>query len=155
MAVFADYQLLAAMGHLLEYLKTAPPPEADPMAVKPFGLFPYRLPPVLLKDPDIVPQPLTTSGAPAPEYIAGPVITPKVITFGELWPSWSNSPGWTNSVTQPKATAENKPAPAAAPAPATTNPSSVVADRWPDAPLSFAAPARDPQWGPFAPEKPK
>jgi adhesin transport system outer membrane protein len=85
-AVFADYQLLAAMGHLLEYIKTAPPPEADPIAQRPFGLLHYRLPPVIVRDPDVAPEPLNVHGAADPTpYLWGP----KVIIFGERAPGWA------------------------------------------------------------------
>src|SRR5258707_3700487 len=42
--VFADYQLLAAMGTLLEYLKAPPPVDAAPLDVIPFAVFPYTPP---------------------------------------------------------------------------------------------------------------
>jgi adhesin transport system outer membrane protein len=83
-AVFADFQLLATMGHLLEYIKTAPPPEADPLAVRPFGLFPYKLPPVILKDPDIGPEPLNVrEGWIAPEAVPQPT---KSAAISQRWP---------------------------------------------------------------------
>ena len=56
--VFADYQLLAAMGQLLSYLKTTRPVDAEPLEPKPFLLFPTKLPPILID----LPQP----GAPEP-----------------------------------------------------------------------------------------
>jgi outer membrane protein, adhesin transport system len=46
--VFADYQLLAAMGSLLDYLKTAPPVEAAPLDRIPLGILPIKLPPIIL-----------------------------------------------------------------------------------------------------------
>src|SRR3954453_16961780 len=69
-AVFADYQLLAAMGQLLDYLKTAGPPEAEPLYSTPF-IFPTKLPPILLNPPGPGPEPLkvapgATELAPAP-----------------------------------------------------------------------------------------
>lgn len=42
--VFADYQLLAAMGTLLEYLKAPPPVDAAPLDSIPFGIVGYKLP---------------------------------------------------------------------------------------------------------------
>jgi adhesin transport system outer membrane protein len=57
-AVFADYQLLAAMGELIEYIKAPPPADAAPLPIKPFGLFPTKLPPVLLHAPESGPAPL-------------------------------------------------------------------------------------------------
>lgn len=49
--VFADYQLLAAMGQLLVYLKTPHPMEAEPLDAIPFGIFPVKFAPILIKDP--------------------------------------------------------------------------------------------------------
>lgn len=49
--VFADYQLLAAMGQMLVYLKTPHPIEAEPLETTPFGPFPVKFAPVLLKPP--------------------------------------------------------------------------------------------------------
>jgi adhesin transport system outer membrane protein len=59
-AVFADYQLLAAMGKLLEYLKAPLPDEAEPLPQYPIGIFPSKLPPVLLHAPGTGPEPLST-----------------------------------------------------------------------------------------------
>src|SRR5581483_11230477 len=55
--VFADYQLLAAMGFLLDYLKTAPPVEAAPLDIIALGPLPPRLPPIVvnLRHPDFNP----------------------------------------------------------------------------------------------------
>lgn len=143
-AVFADYQLLAAMGHLLEYIKTAPPPEADPLAAKPFGLFPYRLPPVLLRDPDIAPEPLNVNGEASPGYVPGALISPKVITFGELWPNWTAAPAWSTAAVAGPAGGAGK-----------STAGSVVADRWAEPVMSFAAPVSPgPIAGPFGADKP-
>lgn len=57
-AVFADYQLLAAMGNLIEYVKAPPPADASALDVEPFGLFPTKLPPIILRDPVSGPEPL-------------------------------------------------------------------------------------------------
>src|SRR5262249_4952023 len=46
--VFADYQLLAAMGALLDYLKTAVPVDAAPLDIIPLGVLPTRLPPIFI-----------------------------------------------------------------------------------------------------------
>ena len=43
-AVFADYQLLAAMGQLLAYLKAPTSVDAEPLQTQPFGIFPMKLP---------------------------------------------------------------------------------------------------------------
>lgn len=57
-AVFADYQLLAAMGNLIEYVKSPPPADASPLDVEPFGLIPTKLPPIILHDPVSGSEPL-------------------------------------------------------------------------------------------------
>lgn len=87
-AVFADYQLLAAMGQLLNYLKTGRPPEADPLETKPLGLISIKLPPVLLSAPEPGPQPLNTV-APFPYSSSpfAPALEPRVVLFGERWSS--------------------------------------------------------------------
>lgn len=90
-AVFADYQLLAAMGQLLDYLKTPAPVEADPLDVKPFLLFPTKLPPVIIKDPGQPgPEPLKVASAGvvdarAEAVDAVPANPPKVMSFGDRW----------------------------------------------------------------------
>jgi adhesin transport system outer membrane protein len=67
-AVFADYQLLAAMGNLIEYVKAPPPADASP-DVEPFGLFPTKLPPIILHDPVTGPEPLPVKRAePVPVF---------------------------------------------------------------------------------------
>jgi hypothetical protein len=57
--VFADYQLLAAMGSLLDYLKTAIPIDAAPLDIIPLGALPVKLPPFLV-------WPATFAGIPHP-----------------------------------------------------------------------------------------
>lgn len=134
-AVFADYQLLAAMGHLLEYIKTAPPPEAEPMVHRPFGPYPYRLPPVLLRDPDVAPEPLNVHGTPAPTpYLWGP----KVLMFGERAPAWAVADA-----------AESPAAKLASQAPAKTAAASPVDSRWPEPVSAFSAADIERMAGPF------
>jgi len=65
-AVFADYQLLATMGKLVDYLRLALPSESEPLETKPFGLVPTKLPPVLLHAPGPGPEPLKVAPAPLP-----------------------------------------------------------------------------------------
>lgn len=66
-AVFADYQLLAAMGGLIEYIKAPPPADAAPLPVQPFGLFPTEVAPVLLHLPKTGSEPLKVErAAPVP-----------------------------------------------------------------------------------------
>lgn len=130
-AVFADFQLLATMGHLLEYIKTAPPPEADPLAVRPFGLFPYRLPPILLKDPDIAPEPLNTRQGDASGTFIMP-FAPKVVSMSDRWPAttWvtaASPSSWNTTLAVEK--------------------SSVITNRWPGPATAFAPQAQG--WGPF------
>jgi adhesin transport system outer membrane protein len=60
-AVFADYQLLAAMGRLLAYLKAPHPVDAEPVLPSSFGLaglIPNRLPPLLITLPHPGSEPL-------------------------------------------------------------------------------------------------
>ena len=57
--VFADYQLLAAMGSLLDYLTTAIPIDAAPLDTIPLGALPIKLPPFLI-------WPATFAGLPHP-----------------------------------------------------------------------------------------
>lgn len=89
-AVFADYQLLATMGKLLEYLKAPQPAEAEPMPVVPFGIYPSKLPPVLLRAPGPGPEPLSvfepmpTTGSTWPLPVAGPKAI--VSNIQQLWP---------------------------------------------------------------------
>ena len=65
-AVYADYQLLAFTGKLLAYAKTPAPLEAAPLAQKPLGILPGKLPPILINPPEPSgPEPLNLS-APVP-----------------------------------------------------------------------------------------
>ena len=72
-AVFADYQLLAAMGQLLSYLKSPVPVEAAPLETIPLGVFPTKLPPVLLHLPRTGPEPLNPLTVPATPFVPGPM----------------------------------------------------------------------------------
>jgi adhesin transport system outer membrane protein len=89
--VFADYQLLAAMGTLLEYLKAPPPVDAAPMDVFSFGIVPYKLPTFRVTLPDTGSEPLRVSDA-AIGASAGPAAYAAVEpenAFKERWPRWS------------------------------------------------------------------
>jgi adhesin transport system outer membrane protein len=87
--VFSDYQLLAAMGSLLDYLKQPHPVDAEPLAAAPYGLIAYKFAPVLIGLPSPGPEPLnpalvpptgaTTAAAYAPEN------PPAVIRFSDRW----------------------------------------------------------------------
>jgi adhesin transport system outer membrane protein len=69
-AVFADYQLLAAMGHLLEYMKGPRPVDSEPLEPKPFGLIPGQLPPILLKLPEPPSEPINVGRSAGADYAA-------------------------------------------------------------------------------------
>jgi adhesin transport system outer membrane protein len=93
-AVFADYQLLAAMGKLTEFLKAPTLGEAEPLSMAPLGLYPTKLPPVLLRLPSPGPEPLSTfepmpkTGAtwPLPTWWSAPKT--KVSDIQQLWPTY-------------------------------------------------------------------
>ncbi len=70
--VFADYQLLAAMGTLLEYLKAPPPVDAAPLDSIPFGLIGYKLPTLRINLPQTGSEPLRVP-VPAAEVSGRPV----------------------------------------------------------------------------------
>lgn len=84
--VFADYQLLAAMGQLLHHLKTAKPPEADPLENGPVGFIPIKFPRILLHAPEPGSEPLNAV-APIPVWSSpfSPQVEPRVVTFGDRW----------------------------------------------------------------------
>jgi len=86
--VFADYQLLAAMGQLLSYLKTGKPPESEPIEGRSTGLLHYRLPPVLLSAPEPGSRALN-SAVPFQNWNSpfSPTLEPKVVLFGDRWAS--------------------------------------------------------------------
>jgi adhesin transport system outer membrane protein len=56
--VFADYQLLAAMGTLMEYLKSPPPVDAAPVDLLSFGLPAYGFPTLRVNLPQTGSEPL-------------------------------------------------------------------------------------------------
>lgn len=62
--VFADYQLLAAMGTLLQYLKSPPPVDAAPLDKLPMAVFPYSFPTPRVNLPDVGPEPLQMPSMP-------------------------------------------------------------------------------------------
>lgn len=83
--VFADYQLLAAMGQLLAYLKTAPPPEADPLTDRSYGFIPLAVAPVRLHAPEPGPEPLNVHGIRT--WNTPFNRNPTVVTFEDRWAS--------------------------------------------------------------------
>ena len=89
-AVFADYQLLAAMGELLVYLKEPHPIDSEPLAEKPFGLIPMRLPPILFKLPEPGSEPLNVGvNSPTAAFAAAP----NGKDGGPMDVRWPGSPG--------------------------------------------------------------
>jgi outer membrane protein, adhesin transport system len=72
-AVFGDYQLLAAMGHLLTYLSAPHPVDGEPLQTPPLGIIPFKLPPVLLTTPEPGSEPLNIAAG-------GPVAHTRVAT---------------------------------------------------------------------------
>jgi hypothetical protein len=94
-AVFADYQLLAAMGKLTEYLKAPLLAEAEPLSMAPLGLYPTKLPPILLRAPGPGPEPLSTF-EPMPKtgpawpipLVPAPSAQKKVSDIKQLWPTY-------------------------------------------------------------------
>ena len=64
--IFADYQLLAAMGTLIEYLKAPPPVDTAPVDLLTFGLPAYGLPTLRVNLPQTGSEPLRV---PVPEPV--------------------------------------------------------------------------------------
>jgi outer membrane protein, adhesin transport system len=92
-AVFADYQLLAAMGHLLDYLKAPRPLDAEPLESVPLGLFPTKIAPVLLQlpagpEPLQVTQPLPLAAAARDSGLSGRWPSAAAATSGTPWDQW-------------------------------------------------------------------
>ena len=89
--VFADYQLLAAMGTLLEYLKAPPPVDAAPLDTIPLGIVPYKLPTLRVTLPQTGSEPLAVADA-----VVDGTVRPKAYAaaepqddFKDRWPRWS------------------------------------------------------------------
>ena len=96
-AIFADYQLLAATGQLLEYLKAPESADALPLETIPIGVFPLKIPPLIVRLPPTGPEPLNLRGAldpgPGPYGTSLPPPPAKVATFSDRWPqlaSWND-----------------------------------------------------------------
>ena len=70
-AVFADYQLLAAMGKLLEYIRAPHPVDAEPLVPGTFGLIPLKIAPILIGIPQPGPEPLNVTGPVTVPWISG------------------------------------------------------------------------------------
>lgn len=96
LSIFADFQMLAAMGHLLAYLNEAHSIDAEPLTL-PFGFVPLRLAPIRILDPDARSEPLPVKGvivepSLAPSEHPTPV-SPKV-KFGRSSDDWAQAPYW-------------------------------------------------------------
>jgi adhesin transport system outer membrane protein len=103
--VFADYQLLAAMGTLLEYLKAPPPVDAAPLDSIPVGLIGYKVPtlritlpqsgsePLRVVDGGAAPAARVVSALAAAEPQAGSALAAAEPQdgFKDRWASWTNS----------------------------------------------------------------
>jgi adhesin transport system outer membrane protein len=70
-AIFADYQLLAAMGKLLDYIRAPHPVDAEPLVQNNYGLIPVKLPPILINIPQPGPEPLNVAGPRTQPVISG------------------------------------------------------------------------------------
>ncbi len=91
--VFADYQLLAAMGTLLEYLKAPPPVDAAPLDTLPLGVVPYKLPTLRVTLPQTRSEPLRVVDA-AEDTSARPQAYAATEPqdqdgFNDRWPRWT------------------------------------------------------------------
>jgi outer membrane protein, adhesin transport system len=88
--VFADYQLLAAMGQVLSYLKTTRPVDSEPLEVKPVLLFPTKLPPIIVDLPQPGgPEPINIGNRVPPTQGSLMAPPPRAITVGQRWPSYT------------------------------------------------------------------
>lgn len=147
-AVFADYQLLAAMGQLLPYLKAPTTVDAEPLQTQPLAVFPMKLAPVLFKLPEPGSEPLNiANGAPVRDgapvrggglrvYAAatpgsGAREAPQEGSFQRRWPAADAGSSWFETffrggaqapAAEPPAVASATPAPATVHAPATPAP---------------------------------
>jgi adhesin transport system outer membrane protein len=85
--VFADYQLLAAMGQLLVYLKTPHPIDAEPLEAAPFGPFPIKFAPIRFKDPGPGSEPIKAAEAGPVVHSYAPAESPKSAlgVIGDRW----------------------------------------------------------------------
>jgi len=90
-AIFGDYQLLAAMGQLLSYLKTTHPIDAEPLATKPYGLIPLALPALWIDLPQPgTPEPINVRRDAPLADPRNPMVhpaPPRGLTVSSRWPS--------------------------------------------------------------------
>src|SRR3954453_7575646 len=84
--VFADYQLLAAMGTLLEYLKSPPPVDAAPLDSIPLGFIGYKWPTLRVNLPQTGSEPLRAGEVP-PNGLRGSYASAEAQDgFRDRWP---------------------------------------------------------------------
>lgn len=83
--IFADYQLLAAMGRLLDYLHAPHPVEAEPLLPRSFGLLPNKLPPMRINLPTPGPEPLNVKASPKTPFDASRPSKPSHASFSSRW----------------------------------------------------------------------
>jgi outer membrane protein, adhesin transport system len=97
--VFADYQLLAAMGTLLEYLKAPPPVDAAPVDLVVFNLPVYKPPTLRWTLPQTGSEPLRVA-VPEPTVVAPPVRArgyapdaraQETSAFTDRWQKWTSA----------------------------------------------------------------
>jgi adhesin transport system outer membrane protein len=88
-AIFGDYQLLAAMGQLLSYLKTTHPIDAEPLVAKPYGLIPFALPAVWIDLPQPgTPEPINVGrNSPVAGFNSPMVPAARGLEVSSRWPS--------------------------------------------------------------------
>jgi len=104
--VFADYQLLAAMGTLLEYLKAPPPVDAAPLDSIPLGLIGYKVPTLRVYLPQTGSEPLRVADVGPPGVAPAHVVSALAAAepkggsalaaaepqeFKDRWSSWTTS----------------------------------------------------------------
>jgi len=95
--IFADYQLLAAMGKLLAYVRAPHPVDAEPLvATGGFGLVPVKLPPVLIGLPQPGSEPLNVAAPRTVPRISGYIPPtpdrPPVVTSGAAAQAQASEP---------------------------------------------------------------
>ncbi len=103
-AIFADYQLLAAMGQMLMFLKTPESADALPLESIPLPVFQVKIPPILFRLPPTGSEPLNVHGAlfPAgsPNNVVPLSVRAEVVTFGDRWPQLAGWPDTANVLAQ-------------------------------------------------------
>lgn len=92
-AVFADYQLLAAMGKLLDYIRAPHPVDAEPVVPTGFGLIP-PLAPIHLSLPHPGSEPLNVKATPAAPTISHerPPVPPRPLAENSFSDRWAALP---------------------------------------------------------------